>query len=311
MKTLLKLIFVLLVIGTVQAQTPSNDVDSKMEKMAQDLAKQLRTAGKSRIGVADFTDLQGYITELGKYLADDFQGALVSQKLRVINRQRLSQLLIEKKLTAQKLLDPTNSLEFGKAANMEVIIVGTVTVSDREFVINVLALDVQGAEAIASAKTKILRTAQLDKMQETIVPQLNISQPDSENLVEQGSSPSNEQRPITSNELCNDKSYYLSQVCFENRTKQRLVLYGIEGAYTQNRKPDTLIGTGKQGCTPILRVGAKSRDIKIVSATFYFHTSEQDESKRLYGKMNVEIEACKVKNQSITTDNLFLNKKRY
>ncbi|MCP1386230.1 FlgO family outer membrane protein [Runella salmonicolor] len=307
------LLFLLLGCTLVQpALAQESDIDTKMEKMAQDLAKQLRAAGKSRVGVAEFTDPQSYVTELGKYFADNFQGTLVQQKLRVINRQRLSQLLTENKLTAKGLLDPNNSLKIGKAANMEVIIVGTVTtLSNREFAIELLALDVQGAEAIASAKTKILRTVQLDKMQETIVPQLNISQPESENLVEQGLTPSNEQRPTPSNELCNDKAFYLGQVCFENRTKQRLILYEIVGAYTKDRKPNTLVGTGKQGCTPILRVGVKSRDIKVVSATFYFHTSEQDESKRLYGKMNVEVEACKVKNQSITTDNLFLNKKRY
>ncbi|MFN8349483.1 MAG: FlgO family outer membrane protein [Spirosomataceae bacterium] len=291
-----------------------SDIDTKMEKMATQLSERIRTAGKSRIAVTDFTDLQGNVTELGKYLAENFQGALVNQQLRVVNRQRLSQLLTENKLTAQGLLDPTNSLKIGKAAGMEVIIVGTVApIDERTIAINVLALDVQGAEAIASAKTALVRTSSMNDLLRTNVTNGSSSTQETSTLSTTNTGNQDVSYTLMGDksiemkkESCTDEGYYYGQICFENTLKQPLVLYYVTGF--SNYYPNMLIGVGTRNCTEKLRMAYRQSDVRTTSLNFYFHTPEEDEGKRLYGKMTVEVEACKVKTRVINSNRLFLSK---
>lgn len=300
---------------TVKSQ--ESDIDTKLEKMASQLSERIRTAGKTRVAVVDFTDLQSNVTELGKYLADNFQGALVNNQLRVINRTRLSQLLEENKLTAQGLLDPANALKIGKAASIEVIIIGTLTpIDDRSIAINALALDVQGAEAIASAKISLVRTSSLNDLLRS-------------NVKVGGGNSSTQETPFIPNvqnqdlsdalmgdksidmkkENCTDNYYYYGQVCFENITKQPLVLYYVHGS-GNNYYPKLLIGTQTRNCTENLFIASKTDSGRSISYNFYFHTTEEDESKRLYGKIPVDVEACKVKVRVINSSRLFLSKTR-
>lgn len=293
-------------------KTQESDIDTKMEKMATQLSERIRTAGKSRIAVTDFTDLQGNVTELGKYLAENFQGALVNHQLRVVNRQRLSQLLTENKLTAQGLLDPTNSLKIGKAAGMEVIIVGTVApIDERTIAINVLALDIQGAEAIASAKTALIRTGSLNDLLRANVTNGSSSIQETSTL--STTNTGNQDLSYTlmgdktigmKKEACTDTYYYYGQVCFENTLKQSLVLYQVRGF--NNYTPNMLIGAGTRNCTENIKITTNTTTERSVSFSFYFHT-EEEEGKRLYGKMTVDVEACKVKIRVINPNRLFLS----
>lgn len=307
--------FLLLGCALLQpALAQESDIDTKMEKMATQLSERIRTAGKSRIAVTDFTDLQGNVTELGKYLAENFQGSLVNHQLRVVNRQRLSQLLTENKLTAQGLLDPNNSLKIGKAAGMEVIIVGTISpIDERTIAINVLALDVQGAEAIASAKTALIRTGSLNDLLRANVTNGSSAIQETPTISTTGTENQNLSYTLMGDksfemkkEACSDNAYYYGQVCFENIIKQPLVLYQVTGFeyYT----PNMLIGASTRNCTENLRMALRSSEVRTKSFNFYFHTTEEDEGKRLYGKMTVEVDACKVKTRVINPNRLFLSK---
>ncbi|GAB4051907.1 FlgO family outer membrane protein [Spirosoma litoris] len=314
MKPLQTLFLLLFLFCSGYSQAQDSDIDTKMQKMATQLAERIRATGKNRVGVADFNDLQGNVPELGKYLAENFQGELVNNKLRVINRQRLSDLLNENKLTAQKLLDPANALIIGKAAGMEVIVTGTIAPIDEHTVaINVLALDIQGAEAIASAKTKLNRTVAINDLMRSTVKQGG----GSGSLQEVSTMPT-----VTSQDknigyvLMGDKTLDLSketclsghnygQVCLENILKQPLVLYQANGRHTYY--PNILIGTNARNCAPLFLTNTNNK-VENTNYDLFFHTTEEDEASRRYGKISIVIEGCKVITRVINTDRLFLSK---
>ena len=171
MKNFVYSIFLLVTTISSNALAQDEAVDAKMQQLTKQLADGIKAKGKTRIGITDLTDLQGYPTELGKYLAVEIQGNLVNNNLRVINRERLAQLLEENKLTAKGLLDPDNALKLQKAAGMEAIVIGTIAPFEKTVNINVLALDLQGAKAIASAKVSIPRTPSIDALIRTVIGQ--------------------------------------------------------------------------------------------------------------------------------------------
>lgn len=310
---LILLIMFTLWIAVSQAQ--DGDIDVKMQKMAAQLAERIRTTGKNRVGVADFNDLQGNVPELGKFLAENLQGELVNNQLRVVNRQRIEQLLIENKLTAQKLLDPSNALTLGKAAGMEIIVTGTITpLDERSIILNVLALDIQGAMAIASAKTTLNRTASLNDLMRSTVKQgggsgslQETSSITTTNLANQDISYilMGDKTMELSKETCFVSSTNYGQVCLENVLKQPVILYYATGPDT--KYPNILIGSNSRNCTPLLFTGSDSK-IHNASYDLYFHTTEEEEGNRRYGKMAIVVDGCKVKTRVINSDRLFLSK---
>jgi len=62
--------------------------------------------------MANGPDLQGNVTELGRFLAEELSGALVndSRGFRVIDRAHLKAILQEHKLAATGLIDPQTCL---------------------------------------------------------------------------------------------------------------------------------------------------------------------------------------------------------
>ncbi len=48
----------------------AQDMDSELNKLAEDLAAKIKANGSKKVTVLDFTDLQGGSSELGKYIAD-------------------------------------------------------------------------------------------------------------------------------------------------------------------------------------------------------------------------------------------------
>lgn len=324
MEFLQRFLLAVSILSPVLSNAQEGDIDEKMQKVAAQFAERIRATGKNRVGVADFNDLQGNVPELGKFLAENLQGELVNNQLRIVNRQRIEQLLIENKLTAQRLLDPTNALTLGKAAGMEVIVTGTITpLDERSIVLNVLALDIQGAMAIASAKTTLNRTASLNDLMRSTVKQGG----GNGSLQETSTLNSNTSGQSVGYVLMGDKSIELprescnqdnknsglvdnyGQVCFENILKKPLVLYYVSGITTHvYYHPNTLIGANARNCAPLLYTDRFDGKMHNASYEFYFHTNEEDEHSRLYGKISVEVEGCQIKTRVINSDRLFLSK---
>src|SRR6266568_1568157 len=75
------------------AAMPSSAQD--MKPLSSLLAKSISASGRKTVAVVDFTDLQGNVTELGRFLAEEFSVALATAnaKVDVVDRMHLRTLM--------------------------------------------------------------------------------------------------------------------------------------------------------------------------------------------------------------------------
>ena len=135
--------------ATVEAQ------DSRPVSSA--IAARLEASGRKAVAVADFTDLQGNVNELGRYLAEELSVALVNdaKSFSVIDRTHLKSLLREHKLASTGLIDPQTARQLGKIAGVDTLVTGTLTAFGDSVKLTVKALDTETARILGAATSEI------------------------------------------------------------------------------------------------------------------------------------------------------------
>lgn len=100
-----------------------------LERLAGQLAKSVPAGRSLRVAVADFPDLQGVTSNLGRYVAERLTTRLSVQTaaFQVIERRRLGQILAELQFSMSDLVDPGKAQQLGKMLGVEAIVVGTVS----------------------------------------------------------------------------------------------------------------------------------------------------------------------------------------
>ncbi len=134
--------------------------EQELDKLSQEMAQDIAKAGKSTLAVVDFTDLQGNVTALGRFLAEEFSVALADagQGFRVIDRTHLASILREHELSETGLIDPSTARELGKITGVEALITGSLTPFGDSVRIAVKILDTESATIIGSARGNIAKT---------------------------------------------------------------------------------------------------------------------------------------------------------
>jgi len=139
----------------------------ELKQVSPTLAAKIAESGGKRVAVVDFTDLQGNVTELGRYLAEELSGALVNDArgFRVIDRAHLKAILQEHKLAATGLIDPATARQLGKIAGVDTLVTGTITSAFGDTVrVMVKALDVSTAEIIGQSTADIPKTEWIQRL---------------------------------------------------------------------------------------------------------------------------------------------------
>lgn len=136
------------------------------EDLSAAIAQKVETAGKKRVGVINFTDLEGNSSKLGMLLADDFSLALTSTPhgLRVIDRIQFDLLLKQHKLEASSLVNPDTASQFGKVSGVEVIILGNATSMGNFVRLSVKAIDLETAEILGTGMIRMVETDHLESL---------------------------------------------------------------------------------------------------------------------------------------------------
>ena len=275
-----------------QASAQDEAVNAKVQQLAEQLASRIQARGKTRVGVLMLTDLQNYPTELGKYLAVKLESYLLfNTNLRITNRSQLSKLLEENQLTAKGILNPDGALKLQKVTSVEVVVIGTITPFAKYVDITAQALDLQGAEAIASAETSVPRTESIDQLIRTVVGS------------DQQSTDPGPRRDFSVIDLpkaeCENQGYNYGKYCFENRFDEPLLLYRTAAKYTDDIS--VLIAPGTVGCAPLINLEfSHSLDTR-----FYFKTTREPIRE---GMISLMVNKCKSKFQSLSVTNLLLKR---
>jgi hypothetical protein len=145
---------------------PALAYEGEVQGLCTELAGKIAVSGRSTIGVADFTDISGNATELGRFLAEEVAIELGNsgKGFRIIDRNHLATLLKEHKLSASGLIDPQTARKLGQIAGIDVIITGFLTPFGDAVHVTVKALETDTATMIASAKGSIPKSATIEAL---------------------------------------------------------------------------------------------------------------------------------------------------
>ncbi len=120
---------VISIIAMAFISTSAMAYENEINKMSLSITEQVDKLGKKRIAVVDFTDLQGNVTELGRFLAEEIAVATMnkSPSFSTIDRTHLKAIMKEHKLSETGIIDPDTARKIGKIAGVDGLITGTLT----------------------------------------------------------------------------------------------------------------------------------------------------------------------------------------
>lgn len=135
-------------------------VADEIPKLASEMAAAISESGKKAIAVADFTDLEGNTTKLGRFLAEEFSVALAGsgQGFQVIDRLHLRSLIKEHELSESGVIDTTTAQKLGKIAGVEALITGTLTPFGDTIRLTAKILDTESARIIGAISGNLPKT---------------------------------------------------------------------------------------------------------------------------------------------------------
>ncbi len=155
---------ILLLISIVS--TGYSNYEDEINKLSVQMADKIASTGKKKIAVVDFTDLEGQVTLLGRFLAEEFSAALASsgKGFSVIDRTRIKTLLKEHKLAEKGFIDPKSAKELGRIAGVEALVTGVITSFGESVRLSIKILDTETAEVIESKRGNIPKTSAITEL---------------------------------------------------------------------------------------------------------------------------------------------------
>jgi len=144
----------------VSVSGPLSAQEIEIRNVAETLSRSLSKPPRRTVAVVDFTDLQGNVTALGRFMAEELESALAnsSSGIDLVDRTRLQLLMQENKLASTGIIDPATARQLGKIAGVQVLITGTLTPLSDTVRFSVKALDTEDARIVASTSRDILKT---------------------------------------------------------------------------------------------------------------------------------------------------------
>ena len=151
---------VLAVIFLLSTPYISIAYEKEINNLSASMAKKIADSGKKTIAVVDFTNLQGNVSELGRFIAEEFSTALVDtgKGFEIVDRIHLKSILKEHKLSMSGLIDPATARKLGKIAGVDAILTGTITPFGDEVRLSVKVLATDTAKIICASRGNIPKT---------------------------------------------------------------------------------------------------------------------------------------------------------
>lgn len=156
-----------LVSAIFLATTPAaRPYEQEVKALAADMAQRIAKGSKKSAAVVDFTDLQGNVTELGRFLAEEFSVSLAlhASDFEVIDRTHLRILLEEHKLSASGLIDPQTARKLGQIAGVDALVTGSITPFGDSVRLSLKVLDTATARLVGVGTAEIPKTRAIEEL---------------------------------------------------------------------------------------------------------------------------------------------------
>ncbi len=137
-----------------------------LQPVASQIAQQISSSGRKSVAVIDFTNLDGQPTKLGRFLAEEFSVALLSdaKSFGVVDRTHFDLLLQEHNLSSTGLIDANTARKLGKIVGVEALVTGTLTPFQEHVRLSIEVLDTETARMVGAASEDIPKTTTITNL---------------------------------------------------------------------------------------------------------------------------------------------------
>jgi TolB-like protein len=249
---------------TAHAADRPMDLDRGLNSLAQQLTSSLPSQAPISVAIADFWDLNGRITGLGRLVAEEMPSQLFDRigRIRIIERDLLGKVVEELCFNESDLFEQALAGRLGKFIGADAVLVGTITDLGATVRINARIISTENRDILAAANVSIAKDERItlllalslkpiplsDKCQgkadvprdapkEEIVPRQSLSE---EQVFE------NDLIKVTVKSLVRSRSSLFLEILYENLTEHPVILLssGWGRAYATDHRGTYLVNDG-------------------------------------------------------------------
>jgi TolB-like protein len=130
----------------------------QIDELNRQIATKVTAKNKTTIAVVEFADLEGNVTNFGRFMAEELITRLhETEKFKVIERQLLNQVIKEQKLTLSGIVDPASAQQLGRVLGVDAIVSGSITDLGKTVRVNARLISTETGEIFAVAANEFIK----------------------------------------------------------------------------------------------------------------------------------------------------------
>jgi len=172
----------------------ASGLEDGIKELASTLETEATTRGIRRLAVTDFADLEGRVTPLGRFLAEELSASLaMAGSVQVVDRHQVNQLIKEQNKAGLSVMEPAALSKLGKAGRLDALVTGSILELATSVRVTVKMIATANANVLATAKTAFPKTGVLAELakgvqvEEAPQPEQEIAPPEGMILIPAGS----------------------------------------------------------------------------------------------------------------------------
>lgn len=140
------------------ATTGAPEVSAALDRIAVQIFKDHQGQQARVLAILPFTDLEGQVTQLHKYVAEELTTRLFGNvNFRVVERSRIEQVLGEVAFGGTAAVDVDSAAQFGRLLGADAIVTGTITDLGESLALNARIIEVATGNVIGVAAVKFAK----------------------------------------------------------------------------------------------------------------------------------------------------------
>jgi TolB-like protein len=148
-----------------EQRASSVEFDRQIDILAQEIIDSLDVQKTHKIAVIEFPNLEGNVSDLGKYLAEELTTRLFrTGRFQMIERQLMKRMMEEQKLNASGLIDEQSASKLGRMLGVDALTTGTIAELNTGVKINARLIAVETGAVFAVASVKIPMSREIERL---------------------------------------------------------------------------------------------------------------------------------------------------
>jgi len=149
----------------LEQRVQSRELDKQIDNLAGQIISNLNVKKTHKIAVIEFTNLEGKVSDLGKYLAEELTTRLFrTGKFQIVERQLMKKMMEEQKLNASGLVDAKTASRFGQILGVDALTTGTIADLNTSVKINARLIAVETGSVFAVASVSVPMTGEVETL---------------------------------------------------------------------------------------------------------------------------------------------------